>query len=84
VVDAAITFLEGQLAIERLGVVDHGLRFNAGAPVPLTGDRVPRAKVAGVGKRHLRVPPQARVQLAPEPIEKAGVPSVADSIARWE
>jgi hypothetical protein len=80
-IDAAVPALERNAPLESLGVIDHGLRFDAYPPINSSRYSIPGASVARSWKGHLGPPTKARVEAAPKPFQQSCVPCVSDRVA---
>jgi hypothetical protein len=79
----AISTFEAHLAFQRLDVADHGLGFDWESPVTSPDHRVPGSKISRVANRNLGRPPEGGIQPRFQPLEEAGMPNIADGVARW-
>ena len=77
----SISPLQLQSPFNGLEIDEHGLRLDADPPAPAGDHGVPRAKIAGDRKWHLRPPAKARVELSPQPLEEPLLTGVPNRVA---
>ena len=82
VIDAAVPPLEGELALERLDVMDRGLGFHRDAPAASADHGIPGSEVAGVREGHLGRPTKVGMDTCTQPLKQTRVSNVPEWIAR--
>ena len=83
-IESTIAQFQSELSLKRLSVIDDRLRFDSYLPAFASDDGIPSAKVAHDRERNLSPEGKRGVDLAPKPVEQAGVARVPNRIATRE